>query len=550
VVVIGNGPVGQTTALILDGWGIPTVVLDGRPARDLVGSKSICQARDVLDVWAAVGAGQRIAKEGVTWSTARTFYRDRELFSWSFVDRGRSPLPPFVNISQAATEQLLDEAIAARPRIDVRWEHEVAGVEQDADGVTVRCRTPAGEPVVRAPYAVACAGARGDAVRRSLGVAFEGRTFDDRFLICDIRAELPGWETERRFYFDPAWNPDRQVLIHPCPGSMYRIDWQVPAEFDLDAEAADGRLDARIRQIVGDRPYEILWRTVYRFHSRHADRMRVGRVLLAGDCAHLVAPFGARGLNSGVADAENAAWKLAFVLRGWAPPALLATYHDERLAAALENIEVTTRTMDFLVPHSPDAWAHRRSVLDRAARDPESRGAVDSGRFSEPFWYLDSPLTTRDPSRPFAGRPPRGETPAPAPGVLIPDAPIHDPDRPDVDHLREIVRDGLLALTCGAVDTAAVAAGLAAALAAAASPAAVAGSAVAESVVVGSAVAAAGVPRRVLRMEELDRTGQLRGILGARDGEIWLIRPDGHIAAVARDPAEAAACALRALARV
>ncbi|GDY31689.1 hypothetical protein GTS_33220 [Gandjariella thermophila] len=93
VAVVGNGPVGQTTALLLARWGVPVVLLDSRPARDPVGSKAICQQRDVLDIWASVGAGRRIAAEGVTWTTARTFYRDRELLRITLPDPGRSAFP-------------------------------------------------------------------------------------------------------------------------------------------------------------------------------------------------------------------------------------------------------------------------------------------------------------------------------------------------------------------------------------------------------------------------------------------------------------------------
>src|ERR1700712_5615093 len=139
VIVIGCGPVGQTTALLLARWGLSVVVLDGRPERDLVGSKAICQQRDVLDVWDSVGVGAEIARRGVTWTTARTFHRDRELFSFEFADRGRSPFPPFLNVSQCLTEELLDEAIAAQPLIDVRWGHAVTGIEQDDTGVSVSC---------------------------------------------------------------------------------------------------------------------------------------------------------------------------------------------------------------------------------------------------------------------------------------------------------------------------------------------------------------------------------------------------------------------------
>src|SRR6516164_7576810 len=105
VAVLGNGPVGQTAALMLARWGLPVVLLDQRARRDAVGSKSIVQQRDVLDAWEAVGAGRRIAGEGLTWITARTFYRDAELFAVTFPDPGgQSAFPPFVNISQSRTE--------------------------------------------------------------------------------------------------------------------------------------------------------------------------------------------------------------------------------------------------------------------------------------------------------------------------------------------------------------------------------------------------------------------------------------------------------------
>src|SRR6185436_292351 len=152
-------------------------------------------------------------------------------------------------------------------------------------GVTVTC---ANGETVRGSYAVACLGPRCDDVRGMLELSFPGESFEDHFLICDIRTDLPGWETERRFYFDPEWNPGRQVLIHPCPGSTFRIDWQVPPDFDLRAAESSGEVDRRIRQIIGRSDYDVVWRSLYRFQTRHADRFRVGRVLLAGDCAHLM----------------------------------------------------------------------------------------------------------------------------------------------------------------------------------------------------------------------------------------------------------------------
>ncbi|EID56572.1 FAD-dependent monooxygenase [Saccharomonospora xinjiangensis] len=509
VAVIGNGPVGQTTALLLARWGVPVVLLDGRPGRDKIGSKAICQQRDVLDVWESVGAGRRIADEGVTWSIARTFHRDTELFALSMEDAGRSDFPPFVNISQSRVEEILDERIERQPLIDVRWNHKVARIDQDAD--SVRLTTESGDQVV-ADYVVACAGAHGEDLRSALGVRFEGHSFDDRFLICDIRVDLPGWARERRFWFDPVWNPGRQVLIHPCPGSTFRIDWQVPGDYDLAEEERSGALDARIRAIVGDADYEIVWKSVYRFHSRVADRFRVGRVLLAGDCAHLVSPFGARGLNSGVGDAENVAWKLAYVLRGWADESLLDTYHTERHAAAVENIEVTTATMDFLVPHDEEQAALRESVLTGAATDPELRSKVDSGRLSEPFWYVTSPLTTPDPGRPFAGRPPRGQVPPSGPGILVPDVPV---SAPEVTRLRELLRDGFCVLVAQGAEA--------------------------------PDVSSVPWPVRVLSLADLDEDGVVTEALGTRPGELWLIRPDAYTAAVVTDPAELTPALFRAV---
>ncbi|MCQ4122567.1 FAD-dependent monooxygenase [Rhodococcus tibetensis] len=506
VAVLGNGPVGQTTALLLARWGIRVILLDARAERDPVGSKAICQQRDVLDVWDAIGVGSQLAEEGVTWECARTFHRGEELFAQTFVDRGRSAFPPFVNISQARTEELLDERIASNPLIDVRWGHCVTAVEQNDDGVTIGCENPGGPVVVRADYSVVALGSRAGRIREQLGIRFEGRSFDDKFLICDIRADIPGWANERRFYFDPEWNPGRQVLIHPCPDSTFRIDWQVPGEYDLDEEVASGALDTRIRRIIGDTEYSIVWKSVYRFHSRVASRMRVGRVLLAGDAAHIVSPFGARGLNSGVADAENAAWKLAFVIKGWADEELLESYHSERHAAALENIAITTATMDFLVPQNESQSRRRLTILEAAVNDAQARAQVDSGRLAEPFWYVDSTLTTLDPARPFPGRPARGFVPDAGPGILIPDVPIPLADCSAV-RLREVARSGVLLLCGPDVDVASVR---------------------------RIAAEATAAPTQVH-----DIGGALATTLSSGSTDVWLIRPDAYVSAVI-DGADAA----------
>lgn len=504
VLVLGNGPVGQTTALLLAKWGINVTILDERKQRDAVGSKAIAQHRDVLDVWEHVGAGNAIAREGLTWSRSRTYYGSTEIFCDTYFESADSPYPAFVNLSQTRTEELLDHKVAGNPFISVAWDQKVQDLRQDDSGVRVTASSADGKlRKFSADYVVAACGARSDGLRKALGVTLEGSTFDDRFLICDIKVDMEGWAGERRFYFDPEWNPGRQVLIHPCPGSQFRIDWQVPAGYDLEKDEADGGLDRRIRQIVGDAPYEIVWKSVYRFHSRVLDRMRVGKVLIAGDMAHLVSPFGGRGLNSGIGDAENAAWKLAYLLRGWAEEGILETYHAERRAAAVENIAVTTETMDFLVPQTESQRAHRVDLLERALRNPDECKNINSGRLFEPFWYADSTLTTPDSARPFQGRPLKGQMPEPGPGVITPDAVV------TVDgseyQLRRLLRSGTVLLLGSGVDA---------------------------EEVRQSMASNQSSPVSVLELAKIDPSQDLQSRLKVRPREIWVVRPDAYISAV------------------
>jgi len=418
VVVVGAGPVGLTLALLLADRGVSVGILEARTTPEQQGSKALCMQRETLEIWHRIGIGERVAQRGTAWSVGRTYFRDTELFSITLPGSSGEHFPPFVNISQSEVEQALVQRALAHEHVTIHYGQTVVGVGQHDEAVTLAGvlsesssygadvddplrqgdrPMPDGLRRITGRYAVAADGARSQ-VRRLLGIDFPGHTHADRFLIADIRAELP-FPAERRFWFDPPFNPGRAVLIHPQPDGIWRIDWQVPGDFDLDAERESGRLEQRIRQIIGDVDYAEVWLTVYRFHQRCAATWRQGRVLLAGDAAHLMSPFGARGLNSGVADSANLAWKLEHVLAGRAPESLLDSYCDERLAAAQENLAVTEETMRFMAP-PPDFRAERDAILRASTTDPIARAAVNSGRLATPMIYAGGLFPAHRPGDP------------------------------------------------------------------------------------------------------------------------------------------------------
>jgi len=415
--VVGAGPVGLTLAARLAQHGVRVTVIEQTPRHLSEGSKAICMQRETLEIWSRIGIGERVAARGVQWQTGRTYYGTRELFSVHLPGSSADHFPPFVNISQTEVEELLLDR-CRELGVDLRWAHRLEGLTDEGADVRMALATESGPAELVSRYVVGTDGAH-STVRGLIGVGFPGHSHDDHFLICDIRTRLP-FPNERRFFFDPPWNPGRQVLIHPQPDDTWRIDWQIAPDIDIDAERADGRLDRRIRAVVGPTSeYEVVWMTVYRFHQRLAQAFRRGNAFLAGDAAHLYAPFGARGLNSGAADAENLAWKLAMVLRDQAPDALLDTYEAERRAAAQENLAVTDATMRFMAPQGRAQRLWRNLVLRGSTRFGGLRRRVNSGKLAEPFAYAASPIVDEGP----------GDPSLPRHGAVAPDMRLSDASR-------------------------------------------------------------------------------------------------------------------------
>jgi len=386
--IVGAGPVGLACALRLSSFGIPTVLFDAKPHLVKQGSKACLIQGDVLEILENFGCGEKVAEEGVPWRIGHTYIRGKEIDRMEYPSR--VGFSQFVNISQFRIEQILLEALEQSPLCTIKWGHEVVGLEQEGSGIELLLKTAGNTEKMYFRYLIGCDGIRSK-MREMIGVEWTGYTHKDRFLITDIYTKL-AISKERHFHFDPPFNPGRQLVMHPQPNDMWRIDWQLPPDADIEKERKTGALDQRIRAVIGNIPYKLDWLSTYRFNQRVVDRFRVGNVFLAGDAAHALPPYGSRGMNSGIQDADNLAWKLALVIDEGADETLLDTYHSERYAAAKENLRISEATIRFMVPPTPAKKAWRNFLLAASSVFPIFRKSLNSGKMAEPFRYTNSEI--------------------------------------------------------------------------------------------------------------------------------------------------------------
>ena len=316
VVIVGAGPVGLSLAIDLAQRGQRVVVLDDAD-RIGEGSRAICFSKRSLEYWDRLGVADRMVEKGVVWSVGRIFHGESQLYQFNLLPEDGHKRPAFINLQQYYAEAYLVDRVVDLPAIDLRWRNKVTALENRNDSAVLTIETPDGSYRLHAQYVVACDGAR-SSLRQMVGAEFGGQVFEDQFLIADVKmtAEFP---TERWFWFDPPFHAGRSALLHRQPDDVWRIDLQLSRDADPTIEKKPENVRPRIARMLGHDKFEFEWISLYKFQCRRMDRFLHGRVIFAGDSAHQVSPFGARGANSGLEDAENLSWKLDRVLRGTSP---------------------------------------------------------------------------------------------------------------------------------------------------------------------------------------------------------------------------------------
>ncbi|WP_258128740.1 FAD-dependent monooxygenase [Achromobacter anxifer] len=500
VLIAGGGPVGLTLAALLAEYGIASLTLEADDDY-CSGSRAICISRRSQEIMGWVGADRPLTATGLAWSGGRSYFRDHEVLHFEMPQDPLQRYAPMVNIQQYAVEEYAHQAMQRHPDLAaLRWSARLAGLRADSGGVTVEVDADGGRQTVRADWLIACDGGR-SAVREAMGLKLEGMQYEGRYVIVDIEQESSR-PVERLAWFDPPSNPGSTLLMHRQPGNVWRVDYQIRDDEDpeeaVKPENVLPRVQSHLDMIGETAPWKALWISIYNAKCLTLDSYRHGRVLFAGDAAHLVPIFGVRGLNSGLDDAGNLAWKLAWVLKGQAPDSLLDSYSFERVHATRQNLAYGAKSTEFMAPPDFGFRLMREAALRLALSDERVRPLINP-RQSAPISYDASALNLED-GAPRAGA-------AAAPGQPAPEALLQDGDAPL--HLSACFGAGFVAL---ALEPGARLA--------------------AELEALAAATHDSPHPLRLLRTGAgalEDTHGQLRQRYGAEPGTVYLLRPDGYV---------------------
>jgi 3-(3-hydroxy-phenyl)propionate hydroxylase len=510
VVVVGGGPVGYCAALGLASHGVPVVLLE---ADDSVcfGSRAICISRRSLEIIARLGAAEGFLKQGLPWTGGRSFYRDDEVLHFKMPMDENQKHPPMINLAQYSIEQLLlDAAEQKSDLVEVRWQNRVTAIDARDDGARLTVETSAGAYTMEADWVVAADGGR-SFLRETLGLKLKGTSYEGRYVIVDIVLDSAR-PAERLAYFDPPCNPGSTVLVHKQPSGVWRVDYQLRDGEDPDEAIKPENVMPRVESLLGmmgeTGAWSPVWIGIYKANALTLDDYRHGRVLFAGDAAHLLPIFGVRGANSGIDDADNLAWKLAFVVKGIASARLVDSYSAERVAAARENLGYGTKSTEFMAPPSFAFELMRKAVLGLAVKFPELRSLINP-RQSSAIAYTHSPLNVAAQEAEFGAGPACGHVLTECPLTVVEGASTRN------GHLTDLIGPTITALYFSDDGTVPD-----------------------ELTKCDAAMRARGIPFAIVAVARRagaaqtrggDSSGQLFAMYDAAPAALYLVRPDGHV---------------------
>ena len=356
VIIVGAGPTGLALAVQLLRYNIDFVIFDQKEGVTELSKALVVHAR-TLEIYDQVGLAKTAVAGGERVQKGALMHDGQISAHLDFSDFGTrlSPFPFMLVFEQSKNEHLLYEHLQCHGKT-VQWQTELETLTQDADKVRAVVKTTSGETqTIEARYLVGCDGASSP-TRRSLGLTFDGSTHPRLFYVADVQMEFS--EDKGRFY--AALGHDSFALIVPMQAEKrWRLIGNLPEHEDqIDQEVLFDAVEPKVKQLV-QLPLEITtlhWFSTYKVHTRRAEMFSVGRCFLAGDAAHIHTPAGGQGMNTGIQDAYNLAWKLAFVLQGNAEDSLLATYNEERLANAKRLLQTTDQFFDVA---ASDRWYFR-----------------------------------------------------------------------------------------------------------------------------------------------------------------------------------------------
>ncbi|MGX1133613.1 3-(3-hydroxy-phenyl)propionate hydroxylase [Streptomyces glaucescens] len=405
VIIVGAGPVGLTLALALARQEVPSVVLDEGPGKDEPRLARTVVLREDTAALIERLTGVPLAEAGARWAGWRSMRRKQVMREITFGeapqeaggDEGATPLASPLHIAQHVLTGALRAAIARERLVKVAVESRLDTIEQEASGVTAHTRGPKGT-WWRGSYLVGCDGPR-STVRKLQDIRFPGRTAVERHAVAALRTELK-WTGQALLHRMPPWRTSGpsagEVTGRPLPEGVWRLDWLLPPGKDL---VTPELLMERVRETLagwtdGASPsYELLDTGVHTVHHRLARRWRAGRVFLAGDAAHLLGALGTQGLDEGLRDADNLAWKLALAWHHGPHEALLDSYQEERRAVVAARLRAADQALPLL-----RGGKGLRSYVPGTARGHDALltdGHLGNGPLGAPGTYAGSPLAPR-----------------------------------------------------------------------------------------------------------------------------------------------------------